>query len=240
MIDSAGAFIGNVCHIEAASPDGQRYNPNQTDEDRRAFSNLMLMCYPHHITTNNVEQYTVDVLKKIKADHEAKFSDIANIIGKSMTDWTETQFLIKPKNIGKLNELMNWDLDDYQSEESAREISEFLKNLDNVPTNSRRVFSVMLKRLNQKSVGADRVDPRIIEEVMKIDSSELDRHIVLLNNAGLCSRIIPGDYDDDPHIDLYAPQSGWKLWRDVLAFCRKEDIKIEDLIIGLNFKHLES
>lgn len=73
LISTNNKFIGQLCHIEAASPGGERYNSNQTDEERRAYDNLILMCYPHHIETDDTERYTVDTLKEIKYQHESSF-----------------------------------------------------------------------------------------------------------------------------------------------------------------------
>lgn len=73
LINAKNQFIGQVCHIEAALPRGERYNPEQSDEDRRAYENLILFCYPHHIETNDVTDYSVDTLRGIKRDHESHF-----------------------------------------------------------------------------------------------------------------------------------------------------------------------
>jgi hypothetical protein len=67
--------ISNVCHIEAAEEGGERYNPNSTAEERRSFKNLILLCPNHHKETNNVEKYTVDVLRKMKKEHENKIQN---------------------------------------------------------------------------------------------------------------------------------------------------------------------
>lgn len=64
--------ISEICHIEAANEQGQRYNPKSTDEERRSYSNLILLCHTHHAYTNDVEIYTVDGLKKMKDEHEQK------------------------------------------------------------------------------------------------------------------------------------------------------------------------
>jgi hypothetical protein len=74
MMNEAGLFIGQLCHIEAAEPGGERFNPCMTNKQRRSASNLMLMCYPHHRETNDVARYTVADLKKMKAAHERRFS----------------------------------------------------------------------------------------------------------------------------------------------------------------------
>jgi hypothetical protein len=68
-----GMVVGQICHIEAAELGGERFNPNQTDEERRSFDNLILLCSIHHTITNDVVKYPVEVLQKMKADHEGKF-----------------------------------------------------------------------------------------------------------------------------------------------------------------------
>ncbi|HPB04579.1 MAG TPA: hypothetical protein PLH00_07075, partial [Bacteroidaceae bacterium] len=73
LISERNRFIGQICHIEAALPGGERYNPKKNDEERRAYDNLLLLCYPHHIETNDVDEYPVDTLRRFKRDHEALF-----------------------------------------------------------------------------------------------------------------------------------------------------------------------
>ena len=75
IFDDNDILIAECCHIEAAQKGGERYNALQTDEERRSADNLLFLCSVHHIKTNNVETYTVDVLKKIKQDHERKFKE---------------------------------------------------------------------------------------------------------------------------------------------------------------------
>lgn len=36
-----------IAHIAAASPNGPRYDEGMTDEDRRSFDNLVLLCLTH-------------------------------------------------------------------------------------------------------------------------------------------------------------------------------------------------
>jgi hypothetical protein len=74
MMDDDGTFIGQLCHIEAAEPGGERFNPAMSNEERRGASNLMLMCYPHHRVTNNIPRFAADDLRAMKAKHEAKYS----------------------------------------------------------------------------------------------------------------------------------------------------------------------
>lgn len=75
LIDSDNDLMGEICHIEAAESLGQRYNKLQNDEQRRSYDNLILLCFNHHKKTDDVSQYTVEVLKSMKAAHELRFRD---------------------------------------------------------------------------------------------------------------------------------------------------------------------
>ena len=75
IINEKNQLIGEVCHIEAAEIGGERYNPNQSDEDRRDYSNLILLCHEHHVETNDVNEYPVIKLKEMKRLHEEKFTN---------------------------------------------------------------------------------------------------------------------------------------------------------------------
>lgn len=100
LIDDDNKFIAQICHIEAAAPKGERYNPNMTDELRRSPSNLLVLCYRHHIKTNDVVKFPVNVLKKIKAEHEKNFAErpyhipdtaIAEIVEKEKEFWSRLE-----------------------------------------------------------------------------------------------------------------------------------------------------
>lgn len=67
--------VGTICHIEAAEPGGQRYNPNQSDEERRSVHNLILLCPTHHKITDDIAAFPVSVLQRMKAEHEAKYQE---------------------------------------------------------------------------------------------------------------------------------------------------------------------
>lgn len=68
--------IGEICHIEAENSKGPRYNTAQTDDERRAFENLILLCPKHHkIIDGDEGKYVVGILKGYKADHEKQFKE---------------------------------------------------------------------------------------------------------------------------------------------------------------------
>jgi hypothetical protein len=75
---SHGAMVGQVCHIKGKKPGSARYDPNQTEEERDAFDNLILMCSPHHKIIDDPttrDAFPVDMLLGYKIDHESRFKN---------------------------------------------------------------------------------------------------------------------------------------------------------------------
>ena len=75
---------------------GERNNPNQSDEDRRNYNNLILLCHEHHVETNDINEYTVDKLKEMKKIHEETLKSIMLQINDY---WQNIAFLNKYKHI---------------------------------------------------------------------------------------------------------------------------------------------
>jgi hypothetical protein len=63
---------GEVCHIKGKRPGAARYDPDQSDEKRHSFDNLVLMCPIHHkVIDDDPDSYSVSRLTMIKQTHEA-------------------------------------------------------------------------------------------------------------------------------------------------------------------------
>ena len=75
LIDEDDIFVAQVCHIEAAQPGGPRYNSDMTDEYRRSVKNLIVLCYRHHKKTDDAELYDASCLRRMKREHESRFSE---------------------------------------------------------------------------------------------------------------------------------------------------------------------
>lgn len=73
IVNEEHKLIGQLCHIEAFSPNGPRYNVNQTEDERNGYDNLLFMCYKHHNETHDTDEYPVSRLKKIKYEHEKQY-----------------------------------------------------------------------------------------------------------------------------------------------------------------------
>ncbi len=77
IIDTTnGVMTGQICHIKGKSRNGPRYDPNQTEEERNGYDNLLVMCAAHNKIVDDEatqNQYPVEVLRQYKQNHEANY-----------------------------------------------------------------------------------------------------------------------------------------------------------------------
>lgn len=70
-----GVLTGQICHIKARSPGGPRYDPDQTEEERNGYANLLVMCAAHNKIIDDPttqDQFTVEMLLAFKSAHEER------------------------------------------------------------------------------------------------------------------------------------------------------------------------
>ena len=68
-------IVSKICHIEAASKKGPRFNPEMSEDERRHYNNLILLCDECHGIIDNLENesdYPVALLREWKKEHESK------------------------------------------------------------------------------------------------------------------------------------------------------------------------
>jgi hypothetical protein len=123
LINAKGQWVGQMCHIEAALPGGERFNPLSSNDERRAHENLMLMCHEHHVETNDVGEFPVERLRRIKREHEARFAGqpvahedkldevVNDIVESAITDLTERTVLHMPETLAGYNAVLDAQLE---------------------------------------------------------------------------------------------------------------------------------
>jgi len=239
IIDQNGHFIGEICHIEAANEEGERFNPNQSNEDRRHISNLLLMCPTHHKITNNVAIYDVNAMRKIKSDHESKaFRD--NSIYRLSDIFVDQEFgeiLVYPENLEELH------LSDYErkSETFFNDAIALISEIARTPRLTRSFYAHGLLRssINDLSIG---FDPRELETRLRIDVNTVYHHAAILERHGLLSEL---DNEEYPRKLNYwfttfdrEDNQIWLLQLIIKRFSHSPDIFL-DIFENLNFSHLD-
>jgi hypothetical protein len=192
IVNNKNNFIGQVCHIEAALKNGERYNPNQTDEERRDYKNLLILCYPHHIETNDVNEFPVARMHKIKNSHEALFeksdfkideSELRKLSHEMEKYWNEIDWVNKLHS--SRNELA-YEIDPHASFDLIMQtINESLEALEDIFTvlyiSDNDLPSDFVKLLKRKNI-----DPTIFNDIPvfenPLESRNWDSHNIAVPN----------------------------------------------------------
>jgi hypothetical protein len=108
LFNDNNEFVAQLCHIEAISRGGQRYNESQTDEERNSINNLLFMCHRHHKETDNTQNFPVERLMLIKTEHENKFKEMPKKATKDMI----LQILIESNYFWNKQKMKKFELED--------------------------------------------------------------------------------------------------------------------------------
>lgn len=240
IIDQYGYFIGEICHIEAANAGGERFNPNQSNEERRHISNLVLMCPTHHKLTDNVNIYSVAALKKIKADHESKsfYNEKMESLSNAFADSSIGELPCLPKNLEAL------EMSDFERNSSTfyNDSICLIRTISNLPRLTRSFYGHALLRsfTDNLSIG---FDPRELETRLGINSNMIFHHASILERAGLLSELDKENYPQRLNYWLTTfdreDNQKWLLQLIIKRFsCSPQELL--DIFENLNFARLES
>lgn len=73
IVESVTSATGQICHIRARGGQGPRFDESLAEADLHSFENLILLCPNHHsVVDGQPKRFTIDVLERMKADHESK------------------------------------------------------------------------------------------------------------------------------------------------------------------------
>jgi hypothetical protein len=253
LIDEHGNFVAQLCHIEAALPEGERFNPDMTNEDRRQRENLLLMCHRHHVETDDVGRFPVEKMREIKQAHEAKFAAVPApvsdaqleeavqaIVASSIVDRTNEVVLRLPQTFERFAQVSGV-ADPHDREEqiqTALWIRPLLEKLKRLPVDTRGVLLVIVDRGEdfQEDIGLPLHE---LEHATQTDIETLRLHVATLDRYG-----IAGLFEDwGEHQSLWwvvtNGYDGWGFWRSVKEFCDATETPLEVLVMDLRFDLLD-
>ncbi len=188
IVNSHDQYVGNICHIEAAEKGGERYNQGKTDEERRAYSNLILLCANHHKVTNDVSRYTVDVLYSMKMKHEEKVygKNVAENKVASFVNSTYSETINLPQNLNKVKS----SILDYFSENELSDVvnhaQTYFSHFVGVPEVTRTLYAHILL-ISESTDHCTIIDIRKAPEFLNSTTEYLHVHYRILESAGLLS-----------------------------------------------------
>ena len=255
LIDEWGNFVGEVCHIRAALPEGERFDPAMTNEDRRAPDNLLLMCHRHHVETDDVERFDVFAMRRIKMRHEAQFAAeeaalteeqvdqaVEYFVDSAIADRTfDTPFRV-PTTCQAINATDGWHLEAEQGAETAREIAEYVRRLRRVPVDARAILSTVVDRgaaggsVFDHSMSCLLVDVALATGIPQDDVIAL---VAVLDAWGIARLDWETDDRGLGQVIVRGMDVGWNMWQAVKEFAEGSGLTVRDFAVDLRFDLLD-
>ncbi|MED3575976.1 hypothetical protein [Cytobacillus praedii] len=233
ILNDKGHLVGQVCHIEAAMPGGERFNSKQTNEERRAFSNLMLLCYDHHIETNDVKKYTVKRLKKMKLDHEKKYSDATEkLLSSTVSDMTLLQEYEYCSSLKKINKILDWGNSKKELLETIPLFNRLIDILRKLSPDTRAIFSIMVARSERSEINLQE-----ISEVTGKPQADLVNHVLILVKYELIFEPESNDYGIP--VTYFKQYDLWDMWDTIKEYSELTSITLDELITNMRFSLLD-
>ncbi|MCY1640680.1 hypothetical protein [Methylorubrum sp. SL192] len=234
LVDPSGTLLGKVAHICAAEKGGPRFDGNMTNEQRRAFDNLVIFCGKHHDIVDdkaNVPTYPPDKLKGYKKSHEDRFRRAERQLLDQYNDATQAIQPTYPKTLARLGAVFN-EPALVGSPDHISDLVDFIDRLKELPLDVREFALKLAERMRRNNV-----DELLVQEVIRVFSigqAKLNDIMKIMERAGL------GDIDDGKEFRTYVvtlreKKWGGSAWFEILEFCGKTGVTPDKFIFDLRF-----
>jgi hypothetical protein len=206
-----------------------------TNDDRRAFANLLLMCHEHHVETDDEARFPVEVMRRMKAEHEERFSGEGNRrMAAAIFDVTRDT----PPFYGTTLERMATVLWPEMSEEDmlaiAADLRELADRLAHLPAPTRGLLAVLIAR-GRPSLGRPDVlqlPARELGEATGSNQHESRERMATLEGLGFADY---GEEEGIVTVEAVPNHMPWPIWTDLRGFCDLEGLSVETLVREIRF-----
>jgi hypothetical protein len=240
-------LVGEIAHIEGALPESARFNAAMTNEQRRGYENLLLMCGTHHtVVDRGVSHWTVERLRGVKRTHEAVYTSVIDRLRRQVGDVTEGVGYTPAANGRAL--LHGSGLNRSELAESRGEINRFAERLSKVPGDARSLLELIVVRGDEvpshlafSHWSAEfQIPVRVLKSLADCTAVELRRHVEVLEHFDFLHR------DDEPFdgpplyiVGNSTPGIGWALLRDLRQFAGTDHAIMRRILCDLDFSVLD-
>ncbi len=238
-------LVGEIAHIEGALPTSARFNENMTNEQRRGYENLLLMCGTHHtIIDEDRDTWTVAKLRDLKRSHEAIYTAAVDKLRQQVGDVTEgVTYTPATNGLAILDtNFLNAD----ERAESCAVINEFAERLTKVPADARSLLALVVARGDEIPTGWDswssefKIPVPVLRSLADCSATKLRQHAEVLEHFDLLYR------DDEPFdgppvyvVGNSTLDIGWALLHDIRNAACGDHATIRRILCDLDFSLLD-
>ena len=227
----SGKVLGEICHIKAQNSDGPRFDETQSETERHAFENLILLCPTHHtVIDSDIQSYSPERLIEMKSEHE----------GKSEKEYDYPDFLIQ-QLIDKLD--ITTKIFSNSNVVEGNQYAEVIQNITSpVEIKNRISYNEILPHLHEENTPLSKV----ISEILNASHESNDSELIELCQEELTGWPNPPQTEShhriiEVYISVNKIQKAWGLTNDELwrEFESRDDFVKMKMFYGESVPRLE-
>ena len=185
VIDEMGQVVAQVAHIVGVARGSARYNESWTPEQLRDSSNLLILCYAHHIATNDEAVYDVARMRGMKSAHERRFNALVSGLRNQVEDKTAGVRFYIPSNFDRLVAAVGLPSGDEFYAEVASDTPGALEKLRRLPPELRSIIAHIIEHGEDTGSGdAWEVEYTHLQLIADVDRATFDRYVTSLTKSG--------------------------------------------------------
>jgi hypothetical protein len=197
LIDDYGNVVGQIAHIHGVRPKSARYDPGIEASRLRQSENLVVLCYDHHVATDDVTLFPPARMYEIKKAHERRFGGVIAGLRATVEDQTTHSVLRPPRDYGKYRAAFG--LSDGEAEQARAAVVSAVQNLARLPPDARSVLAVVVDRGDTAGEGICELPVGELRRILGLDDHELGE----LNNILIRNGYVQIDTDTEWRGDYY-------------------------------------
>lgn len=233
LVDDGGTMLGKVAHIHAASRKGSRFDPGMSNEARRAFENLLVLCGECHDIIDDMareDEFPASLVKEWKSAHEARFQRAERELIDRYRDATRDAVPTYPATLHALAVALNEPLL-RDEQESIDGIREFVDRLRGLPLDVRGFAMEVADRMMR--LGKEMLLVDDVQRALNLPDGELKTLVDLLDEHHLGDAY--EDFQDRWHVRLHDREPGGNPFIEIIQFCEATGCPRNTLVYDLNF-----
>ncbi|TPG56550.1 hypothetical protein EAH76_03180 [Sphingomonas glacialis] len=250
LMSAEGTLVAEVAHIAAESEGGPRWDAKLSQEERRGFENLLLLCPTcHTLVDKDPVKYKKSTLRQWKRDREARFEAIGDLLQKSylneITDDANTIGATLPKDLAAYTSFLTARGETpFIDEDTPREIADYVEKLRHLVAEDRQLMVAVIEKalaLGGRRESEHGITVHIDDlKTIRINHSRLSSHRIG-KLAKTLDRHNLGSIDaDDQEYELFISGLGNNLsWSELMAFAESKGTTLHALLVDLKFGLLD-
>lgn len=152
LLSADGALVGEAAHIAAESPQGPRFDASLSEDARRGFDNLILLCATCHTEIDKMPvKFPVALLRKWKRNREARFEAAGDILRKAylneIIDESEIVGMGLPSTLARYAAFIEKrETSTFIDADTPSEIGEYVEKLRHLKMTDRQLMVAIIEK----------------------------------------------------------------------------------------------